>query len=305
MIEQSWYLLRFLQVIRYLQEDLQLNFLVLKGPVYEELSPGLVIYSRYSDLDIYPLTDKKDFSRKLIDSGRFSPQIDPNQPNFFAIDEVQWLDKQTGLVLDLHNGLFEPYLGTPGKQLDVGLIKHHREIVVERVVFKTLPLEYTLVYLFLHGEKHYWQFQKDRKIALHLHRKLNENNQKAFVELVQKGGLKKMVDRSVQFLVGNTNFANFVIDYLTHLEQANYPKTMFQLWRIKNIRYHLYMSGTLAQFLKRMANGIFPILPDAVIRYPKYGRKKLQLLHFFRLIRLLDDYPQNESWRQLLKSYNY
>ncbi len=306
MNSQAFYLLRFLAVIKYMQEDLGLKFLVLKGPVYAAYFPNYTQYSKYTDLDIYPLEDKRNFARKLKISGRFYPQIDPEQPNFLVIDEVQWVDLETGLILDVHTGVFEPYLGKKGRTIDETLIEIKAEVKVQHITINSLPKVYLLLHLMLHGEKHYWQFQKDIDLTLKFLGLVETNFQNGNLNrLVKKHNLDKIFYFSLQFLHGKEIKSNYCYRHLLKLRVNKYPKSMFQMWRPSNMYYHFKVSATMGMFLRRWFSGLLPILPLSVRCYPNSSPIKLKIIHFLRLLGFVQRYPDDEEWRlHIRKFYN-
>lgn len=301
-MNQAYFLLRFLAVIKYLKEELKLEFLVLKGPVYAATFPKHTQYSVITDLDIYPLGDKLEFARKLAESGRFYPEINPKQPNYLVIEEVQWIDLQTGLLMDVHSGVFTPYLGNAGVILDNDLGGYIHTLSLHGIDFTSLNKEFVALHLILHGEKHYWQYTKDRDhTQRYLHHIAGTTAQVELHKLLKVLKLTKLYSFSIDFIAKANGEKSYCRKHLERLQGQAYPKSMFQLWRWNNFWYHVRASGSLDMFFTRWISGLLPILPLAVSRFPDKSTFSIRVIHFLRICRLIKAYPQNQKWAEKLR----
>ncbi len=152
------YLLRELLRILNLFKAEGVRVLSFKGPVLAQIVYGDVGLRQAGDLDL--LIAKQDFARAetaLRSAGyAMEPQLTPNQlrSHFRSHCEIQFAHHDQFSVVDLHWGLTPK--GFPfAVDIDELFSRSHSILVADHVI-ETFAGEDLLLYLCVHGAKHYW-----------------------------------------------------------------------------------------------------------------------------------------------------
>jgi len=141
-----------------LLDQKNIHVLVLKGPVLSQLAYNSIVSRQYADIDI--LVDEKDIlsvSKILLDNQyrtEFTPQLLKNK-TYLKIDNDFSFFSKKNVHLELHWRLFRKKLGI--HQTFYDYYQDSYKVKLSNTYARTLSLEYTLVYLSIHGSKHAWE----------------------------------------------------------------------------------------------------------------------------------------------------
>ena len=128
-----------------------------KGPVLSFMIHKDITLRQYSDIDI--LIDKRDMytaAQLLINSG-YSTDIDlkflKNKQFIIASKDLAFIHAPSGVNLELHWKLFDPKFAIKSNDFFTST----QNIKLLNTTLKTFDTTNLLVYLCMHGSKHYWE----------------------------------------------------------------------------------------------------------------------------------------------------
>ena len=148
-------LLQILKTFR----DQAIEAVPLKGPVLAESAFGAVCWRHFGDLDVLVRPRDVSKAKKLLESLGFHPEfiLDKIQEAAYMRSEhaFQYIRAEDKLALELHWRLLDRYLCFSLDGDDFW-----RSLASQRLAgqpIRSLSPEYLLVYLCVHGAKHYWE----------------------------------------------------------------------------------------------------------------------------------------------------
>jgi hypothetical protein len=146
------------RVVRLLDEN-GIKYIALKGPVLSQLIHDDTIQRQYSDLDI--LVKKEDIYKTgqlLYDNGytsEYELKFLKNKTLAYVGKDFTFQHKESNILIEMHWKLF---LSKHIIDLDKNLFTTPLlPVNINHYSVLTLSYEYLLVYLCLHGSKHYWE----------------------------------------------------------------------------------------------------------------------------------------------------
>lgn len=298
-VKQNMLMTAELIKITKLLEEHGIESIPFKGPTLSHIAYGDITLRQYVDLDI--LIDKKNIKNVydiLIDNDfqvKFDKKFLNNEIFIDTNSDIQFFNKKNNILIEVHWKLFRNQFSKKVNLKEI--IYNTKNIFINNIKIEIFSNEVLLVYLCMHGSKHFWErieWILDIDKLVRVSPDLNWNKIIELSELFESSIMVNLGLYLSHKYFGTKIPANFCtkkrIVYCQMLEKKvldimnNNIQTEFER-NFTSFKFHYYLNDNVIHRLKFLYRTFLPLKDtDISFNLPKYLKIGYFILKPFRLL---------------------